>query len=98
MSQPVRPEDSRLSFWLDLRTCIAVLFVIYGAVCLVWGLAFTDAAELGKSGGIRLNLWTGIGMLAVGAAFAVWAALRPVRADERGRRPAAPAPGDEPPA
>lgn len=62
----------------DLRLVIAVLFAIYGAVVLVVGLAFTDESDLAKADGLNINLWSGVGMLALSAAFAVWAWTRPV--------------------
>lgn len=62
----------------DLRLVIAVLFAIYGVVLLVVGLGFTDEADLSKADGLNINLWSGIGMLALAAVFGAWAALRPV--------------------
>jgi hypothetical protein len=61
----------------DLRTVIAVLFGVYGIVLTLLGLFSDDPAELAKAGGIDLNLWTGIGMLAISAAFLAWVRLRP---------------------
>ena len=61
----------------DLRGTIAVLFTIYGAVCLIWGLAFTDASERARSGGVNLNLWAGIGMLLFAALMWIWAISKP---------------------
>jgi hypothetical protein len=78
MPEPDRNDNGRVSVWLDLRTCIAALFAVYGVVCLIWGLVFTDQAELRKSGGIHLNLWAGVGMLVVSAAFVIWAVVRPM--------------------
>ncbi|GAA1308454.1 hypothetical protein [Saccharothrix xinjiangensis] len=62
----------------DLRLVIAMLFAIYGAVVLVVGLGFTDESDLAKADGLNINLWSGVGMLALSAAFAAWAFLRPV--------------------
>ncbi|GAB2983669.1 hypothetical protein [Saccharothrix stipae] len=62
----------------DLRLVIAVLFAIYGVVLLVVGLGFTDEADLAKADGLNINLWSGVGMLALSAVFAAWATLRPV--------------------
>jgi hypothetical protein len=62
----------------DLRLVIAVLFGIYGVVLLVVGLGFTDEADLGKADGLNINLWSGIGMIALAAVFAAWATWRPV--------------------
>lgn len=62
----------------DLRLVIAMLFAIYGVVLLVVGLGFTDEADLVKADGLNINLWTGVGMIALSAVFAAWATLRPV--------------------
>ncbi|MEV8443608.1 hypothetical protein AB0425_40070 [Actinosynnema sp. NPDC051121] len=62
----------------DLRLVIAVLFAIYGVVLLVVGLGFTDEADLAKADGLNINLWSGVGMIALSAVFAAWATLRPV--------------------
>ncbi|PZF66113.1 hypothetical protein DEI81_00260 [Curtobacterium sp. MCBD17_013] len=64
----------------DLRMIIAVLFTIYGIVCLVWGLAFTTQRELDKAAGTNVNLWAGIGMLVVAALFVVWVVRSPLTA------------------
>lgn len=62
----------------DLRLVIAMLFVVYGVVLAVVGLGFTDDADLARADGLNINLWTGVGMVALAAAFALWAFLRPV--------------------
>jgi glucose uptake protein GlcU len=61
----------------ELRAVIGILFGIYGLVCTVWGLAFTSQRELDKAAGVNVNLWTGIAMLVVAAAFIAWAVLNP---------------------
>lgn len=62
----------------DLRTVIGALFAVYGLVCTIWGLtSFTDADKQ-RTGGVNLNLWAGLGMLAVAAFFLVWSTTRPV--------------------
>ena len=72
-------KPSRLSNLLfDLRTIVATLFAIYGIVCVVWGVAFDSAADSRRSGGIAVNLWTGIGMLVAAVAFFAWSWLRPL--------------------
>ncbi|QTR01767.1 hypothetical protein J7S33_21015, partial [Saccharothrix algeriensis] len=62
----------------DLRLVIAVLFGIYGVVLAVVGLVFTDESDLAKADGLNINLWSGVGMVALAALFAAWALLRPV--------------------
>ncbi|MGI8305473.1 hypothetical protein [Saccharopolyspora hattusasensis] len=63
----------------DIRTIIALLFGIYAVVLIVVG-ATAGADDVAKSGGIDINLYSGIGMLVFSAAFAVWARLRPIAA------------------
>lgn len=62
----------------DIRTFIALLIGIYGVVLLVAGIIGPDAAELKKTGGMNINLYAGIGMIVVSAAFLAWARMRPV--------------------
>ena len=62
----------------DLRLVIAVRFAVYGVVLVVVGLGFTDEADLAKADGLNINLWTGVGMIALAAVFAAWATWRPV--------------------
>ncbi|MFI7298253.1 hypothetical protein [Streptomyces sp. NPDC050121] len=60
----------------DLRRIIGGLFVVYGVIVTIAGL--TDgAAEIDKAQGININLWTGLGMLALGVFFLAWLKLRP---------------------
>lgn len=62
----------------DLRFLIGGLFTLYGLMVGGAGL-FNSAADLRKSDGMRINLWTGIGMLVLGLLFLLWAFLRPVQ-------------------
>lgn len=62
----------------DLRLVIAMLFAVYGVVLVVVGLGFTDEADLAKADGWNVNLWSGVGMVALAAVFAAWTALRPI--------------------
>lgn len=73
-------EKSASGKLFDLRWLIAAMFVVYGVVLIITG-AFDSKAELAKASGVRINLWTGIGMLVVGAVFAAWARLRPLQRD-----------------
>ncbi len=61
----------------DLRTIIGGLFAVYGIFLTVLGI-FDTAAEVEKAAGVRINLWTGLGMLALGLGFLAWAKLRPL--------------------
>ena len=71
----VRSASGRL---FDLRWLIAAMFVVYGVVLIIVG-AFDNQAEIDKAAGVRINLWTGIGMFALGVVFGLWAKWRPLR-------------------
>jgi hypothetical protein len=73
-----REVPSAASQLFDLRTIIAVLFGFYGIVLTVQGAFFEDEAQLQKAGGIDINLWSGLAMIAVAALFVLWARLRPL--------------------
>ncbi len=62
----------------DIRLIIALLIGVYGLVITVMGIGFTTDEEIRKAAGVNINLWAGIGMLLVAAAFVVWARLRPL--------------------
>ncbi|MBP2702604.1 hypothetical protein JOL79_02155 [Microbispora sp. RL4-1S] len=60
----------------DIRRVIGGLFLVYGLILTATGL-LDGSAALRKAEGIRINLWTGIGMLVIGGAFLLWERLRP---------------------
>ncbi|PRH80394.1 hypothetical protein C6N75_04415, partial [Streptomyces solincola] len=60
----------------DIRRIIGGLFTIYGIIVTIAGLTASDA-DLDKAVGVNVNLWTGLGMLALGVFFLVWLKLRP---------------------
>ncbi|PYO72211.1 MAG: hypothetical protein E6K55_15375 [Gemmatimonadetes bacterium] len=63
---------------LDLRLPIGLMFGIYGAIFVLFGLT-SDKAIYERSLGINVNLWWGLVLLAFGAgmlAFAVRARRR----------------------
>ncbi|MHC5904641.1 hypothetical protein ACVNF4_12145 [Streptomyces sp. S6] len=60
----------------DLRRIIGGLFVVYGVIVTITGITDGDA-EIDKAQGININLWTGVGMLALGVFFLVWLWVRP---------------------
>lgn len=62
----------------DIRVIIAGLIGAYGVILTLLGLLDTSEDELTKSGGLNINLWAGIGMLVVAAAFVAWARWRPI--------------------
>ncbi len=71
-------SSSTLANLFDLRVIIGGLFTLYGIYLTILGL-FDSAAEIEKAAGVRINLWTGLGLLAMGLAFLAWARLRPLQ-------------------
>jgi hypothetical protein len=70
-------QDERAANLFDLRRIIGGLFVLYGVVLTIVGL--TDgSAEIEKAGGVHINLIAGLGMLALGIIFLIWAFTRPL--------------------
>ena len=63
----------------DVRLIITLLLGVYGLVLTVLGLFFVTDEDVHKGADVNINLWTGIAMLVVGASFALWARLRPLR-------------------
>ncbi|MFF5984554.1 hypothetical protein ACFY78_37490 [Streptomyces olindensis] len=61
----------------DIRRIIGGLFVVYGVIVTIAGFTASDA-DLDKAEGVNINLWTGLGMLALGLFFLAWLKLRPV--------------------
>jgi hypothetical protein len=72
-------EASSAARLFDIRRILGGLFLLYGVVVLGAGIA--DGAKASeKAAGIDINLWAGLGMLALGAFFIVWMKLNPVDA------------------
>jgi hypothetical protein len=65
----------------DLRTVIGGLFTLYGVLLVILGI-FDSQAEIDKAAGVHINLWTGLGMLAIGVAFLLWMWLRPLHTED----------------
>ncbi|MEV8018315.1 hypothetical protein AB0O76_18655 [Streptomyces sp. NPDC086554] len=63
----------------DIRRIIGGLFVVYGVIVTIAGIAPSDA-DMDKAEGININLWTGLAMLALGLFFLGWLWLRPTAA------------------
>jgi hypothetical protein len=65
----------------DVRTVIAGLIGLYGIVLTIMGLVADNADDRAKTGDWNANLWSGIVMIIVALAFAVWLLLRPIVVD-----------------
>jgi hypothetical protein len=83
-----RPDDDQLAEGEDLekvsaaarlfdvRRVIGGLFVVYGVIVTLLGI-FDSSSEIDKAQGVRINLWMGLSMLALGGFFLLWLWLRP---------------------
>jgi hypothetical protein len=69
--------DRRAANLFDLRRIIGGLFIVYGLILLGLGIA-PSKADIRHASGVHINLWTGLGMLVVGALFLLWAFTRPL--------------------
>lgn len=64
----------------DIRLMIGGLFIVYGVMLTIAGSLASDKTKA-KSAGININLWLGLGMLVLGAAFLVWRAVNPIKVE-----------------
>jgi hypothetical protein len=69
-------KQVRVARLFDVRLVIGGLFVVYGVTLTLIGL-FDSPAELDKAQGVRINLWMGLAMLALGLFMLVWLRLNP---------------------
>ncbi|MFH8609463.1 hypothetical protein ACH4D5_18490 [Streptomyces sp. NPDC018029] len=69
-------ESATAARLFDIRRIIGGLFVVYGIIVTIAGITASDA-DLKKAEDININLWTGLGMLALGLFFLGWLWLRP---------------------
>ncbi|MEV7672148.1 hypothetical protein ACFYNX_01565 [Streptomyces sp. NPDC007872] len=82
MSEPQREvseleeKSATAARLFDIRRIIGGLFTLYGVMVTLAGVT-ADDADLEKAVGVNINLWTGLGMLALGLFFLVWLKLRP---------------------
>jgi hypothetical protein len=60
----------------DVRRVIGGLFVVYGVIVTLLGV-FDTKSEIDKAQGVRINLWMGLAMLALGLLFLLWLRLNP---------------------
>ena len=75
MSDETRVERAANLF--DLRRIIGGVFVACGLLLVILGL-FDSEEEIEKAAGANINLYAGLGMLAVGLFFVIWAFTRPL--------------------
>ncbi|MCU1676207.1 MAG: hypothetical protein JWM93_965 [Frankiales bacterium] len=73
-------SDSKMASLFDVRLVVGGLLTLYGIVLTVMGLLDDDTA-VEKAAGLRINLWTGIVLLAVGALFLFWMRVRPLHVE-----------------
>ncbi|HSE72406.1 MAG TPA: hypothetical protein VLA97_16690 [Nocardioidaceae bacterium] len=78
MTTPDTKRSAHKAGAFDIRTFIAMLIGLYGVILVLTGLFGTSDADLAKADGVNANLWTGIGLLVVGALFQGWAMARPI--------------------
>lgn len=77
LSDEAKRDLIRYTRRTDLRRVIGAIFVFYGVVVTLTGVV-DPAADVAKTGGIHINLWTGLCMLLAGILFFVWDRLSPV--------------------
>ena len=70
---------------LDIRNIIGGLLGVYGVILVVLGLV--GDKELDKTGDVNANLWAGLALVAVAAAFIIWARLRPIVVPDHVEKP-----------
>ena len=73
---PEEARNWRLAKLFDLRSFIGALFVIFGVLVTIAGLA-ASPATINKAAGINLGLWVGLIMLVMGVIFLAWVLLKP---------------------
>jgi hypothetical protein len=78
-------QAARIANRFDIRRIIGGLFVLYGVILAIVGIVGSDEVK-NKAAGVNVNLWTGLGMLVVGALMIVWALARPVAPEPESTR------------
>ncbi|WP_432833186.1 hypothetical protein [Dactylosporangium sp. CA-092794] len=87
MSDQDKVDTARAARLFDVRRVIGGLFTVYGVIVTILGI-FDSRAEIDKAGGVRINLWIGLGMLALGLLFLLWQWVRPAEPPEPSDIPA----------
>ncbi|WP_028651461.1 hypothetical protein [Nocardioides halotolerans] len=70
---------------LDIRNIIGGLLGVYGVILVLMGI-FGDK-EYDKTGDVNANLWAGLALVVVGAAFLIWARVKPIVVPEHVDKP-----------
>jgi hypothetical protein len=76
IEQTEKAGSASASKLFDIRQVIGGLFPLYGVLVTGAGLLDGDAAQK-KASGIDINIWTGLGMLALGVTMLLWMRLSP---------------------
>jgi hypothetical protein len=83
LTQEQKDEAVRSTRRFDLRRIMGALFLVYGVIVLIVGLVdLGTTVETKMTGGIQINIWTGIGMLVLAGLFFLWDRLAPVPAED----------------
>jgi hypothetical protein len=85
---PIDEEEiraARIANRFDIRRIIGGVFLLYGVILVVVGALGSEEIK-NKAAGINVNLWTGLGMLIVGALMIFWALARPVMPEPEATR------------
>lgn len=77
MSSNPTPDKQSIGAF-DIRFIIGGLLGLYGLILLLLGLFNNTSAELDRGDGLNINLWAGLGMIVVSAAFGLWAWKKPL--------------------
>jgi len=83
-----RAKVSSAARLFDVRRVIGGLFVVYGVIVTLLGL-FDSKSEIDKAQGVRINLWMGLAMLALGLLMLLWLWLNPAKTPDVSEEPAA---------
>lgn len=70
---PEKTESFWMTYIMDLRGVTSVVFSMFSALLFAAALMYHDEANLAKSGGLPLNLYTAIGCLITAVLFGLWA-------------------------
>ena len=78
-ADPDAPQSAAAKLF-DIRLLIGGLFTLYGLMLSIAGIFTSDSARQ-KASGININLWLGLGMLALGLLFLLWWKLNPLKVE-----------------